>query len=873
MGQLNRSMRLAFLGCLCLLASSPAVAQALPPRFTDTTAFTGLTSPTAIAFAPDGQVFVAEKSGLIKLYSGLDDTTATVFADLRTEVHNLGDRGLLGMVLDPQFPSRPYVYVSYVYDAEIGGTAPRWGTPGQSSDPCPTPPGPTADGCIASGRLSRLTASGDTASAESVLINDWCQQYWSHSIGDLAFGADGSLYMSAGDAASYSFTDYGQRGDPLNPCGDPPAGIGGVQTPPTAEGGSLRVQDMQTTGDPLGLDGTVIRVDPDTGRPIPDLPGETDQSVLNEKRIVAYGFRNPYRIAVRPGTNEVWAGDVGWSRFEEIDRIMPGTTGNFGWPCVEGNGRPASWESLRLNLCTNLYESGDGESPYFTYDHAAKIDPGDPCATTNGSSLSGLEFYEPNSGSAAFPTAYDRALFFADYARDCMWVMPEGTNGLPDPSRASHFGVVAGPVDLEFGPDGALYYAALGDYSTPGAGSIHRIAYESDNRAPVAGATAAPDHGVAPLTVQLDAGSSSDPDPGDQLTYAWDLDGDDEFDDSTAVDPVQIYEEEGSYRPRVRVTDQLGSSSTAEVRVSVGSPPVPVIESPAVGDAFAGNETFHFSGSATDAKDGSIPAGGLDWRAVLNHCLPGGGCHEHPVEGAEGVSEGELAMPAHERPYYLTLSLTAHDSDGLEATTSIDIYPTANAAPSPKISTPEAGAGFSAGEIIDFSGNATDLEDGELPPSALSWRLIGVDCPIEPCIDDQPLATGSDHGQFLTPIDPTPYQLQLELTATDSEGASAKTSTTLSPRVVRIMLDSRRDGARVSIGDRKRRTPFTLQALRGGLLLIGAPQSQHAPGYGRRAKLSWRSWSDGGPRIHFVKPLRDRTYRADFKLKRPGRNR
>ncbi len=57
------------------------------------------------------------------------------------------------MALDPNFPARPYVYVLYTHDAAIGGTAPRWG-PVHST--CPTPPGATGDGCVVSGRLSRL---------------------------------------------------------------------------------------------------------------------------------------------------------------------------------------------------------------------------------------------------------------------------------------------------------------------------------------------------------------------------------------------------------------------------------------------------------------------------------------------------------------------------------------------------------------------------------------------------------------------------------------------------------------------------------------------------------------------------------------------
>ena len=57
-----------------------------------------------------------------------------MFADLRTQVHSYADRGLLGLAVDPTFPANPYVYVMYVYDAPIGGTAPTWGVAGQTND-------------------------------------------------------------------------------------------------------------------------------------------------------------------------------------------------------------------------------------------------------------------------------------------------------------------------------------------------------------------------------------------------------------------------------------------------------------------------------------------------------------------------------------------------------------------------------------------------------------------------------------------------------------------------------------------------------------------------------------------------------------------
>jgi glucose/arabinose dehydrogenase len=326
---------LATAALVLVLGGKPSASEAgtLPGNFQESTVFSGLSTPTVVRFASDGRVFVAEKGGVIKVFDNLSDTTPTVFADLNANVYNFWDRGLLGMALDPSFPTRPYVYVLYTYDKELTGSAPRWGTPGVYSDPCPNPPGATADGCVVTGRVTRLTVGSGNVStgSEDVLITDWCQQYPSHSIGSLQFGPDGMLYVSGGDGASFNFVDYGQAGNPLNPCGDPPAGVGGTETPPTAEGGALRSQDLRTTGDPAGLNGSILRIDPNTGAAPPDNPNSLSPDP-NARRIIAYGTRNPFRFTIRPGTNEVWIGDVGWNTWEEIDRIPNPTAGvlNFG---------------------------------------------------------------------------------------------------------------------------------------------------------------------------------------------------------------------------------------------------------------------------------------------------------------------------------------------------------------------------------------------------------------------------------------------------------------------------------------------------------------------------------------------------------------
>src|SRR4029079_15272981 len=126
-----------------------------------TTVWSGFTQPTAVRFASNGLVFVAQKDGRIFAADGLSDPSPTLVTDLRTNVDDYWDRVLLSLAPDPLIGTagHDFLYVLYTYDAPPGGTAPVWNAACPSS---PSGPGPTTDGCVVSGRLSRIPVDPQT---------------------------------------------------------------------------------------------------------------------------------------------------------------------------------------------------------------------------------------------------------------------------------------------------------------------------------------------------------------------------------------------------------------------------------------------------------------------------------------------------------------------------------------------------------------------------------------------------------------------------------------------------------------------------------------------------------------------------------------
>ncbi len=292
-------------------------------------------------------VFVAEKRGIDQ---GLRQPDRHDPDDLQrtssSQVDDYWDRGLLGMALPPNFPTNPYVYVLYTYDARDRRHGADAGAMAAPRRPVPRRTGASsAAGCRA------CPASGDVSTGpEQVLINDWCQQFPSHSIGTVAFGPDGALYVSGGDGASFDFADYGQAGGtlagtptPVNPCADP-ANEGGALREPghphDAErwrlaGGNLRNNGPRRRAGRLLAAGRGVR---QCRRLVGQgQPGLADRDDDPERRRCRHGRRGRHvrrRLPQRAGRclarprRHVHAGSVGEAeRFRAI--VSKGTSGYY----------------------------------------------------------------------------------------------------------------------------------------------------------------------------------------------------------------------------------------------------------------------------------------------------------------------------------------------------------------------------------------------------------------------------------------------------------------------------------------------------------------------------------------------------------------
>ncbi len=554
-----------------------------------------------VTFAPDGRLFVWQKNGQVRIVKN-GALLAQPFFSLGNKVNVAGDRGLIGLALDPGFASNGYVYLLYVYE---GG-----GDPG--------------DNGAKTARLTRIQAdpaNPDLAlpNSEVVLLgtlsNAPCSQYAegadcmasdaiAHTVGTVRFAPDGKLLVGMGDGASPFFLD------PL----------------------AFRAQSLNY------YNGKILRLNPDGTAPSDNPFYDGTNSVRS--KVYAYGLRSPYRFGIHPSTGEIIIGDVGHTKWEELNR---GPGKNFGWPCYEGNGAQLAFQNAFPAQCASVPASAV-TTPLHTYAHG------------DGASVIGGPYYT----ATQFPPKYRGNYFFADYVQNFLRrvVFDANNNVASVENFATNLTTL---VTLELGPDGALYYLELET------GKLRRIRFTGN--APVAVATATRPSLSQPYNVVFSSQGTVDPD-GTALTYAWDF-GDGAT--STEANPTHLYPATGvrTYTARLTVTNAYSLTATTTVNVVVGSRfPLATILTPADGSTANIGETVTFSGTGTD-PDETLPPSALTWNVLLHH-----DAHVHPGLTVTGAG-GSFVIENHgtDGTYFYEIKLTVTDSSGLTDTDSIRVNP------------------------------------------------------------------------------------------------------------------------------------------------------------------------------------------------------
>ncbi len=589
-----------------------------PERFERVVLATALDRPLELAVAPDGRVFFIELAGRLAFYDPergrvIEVANIPVFADQ--------ENGLLGLALDPAFAENRWLYLLH------------------------SPPEYSGQ------QLSRFTLAGDTlepGSERVLLAFEEQRQECCHHAGSLEFGPDGLLYVAAGDNT--------------NPAGDSegfaPIDEREGRAPFDAQKGPANTQS---------LSGKILRIRPTSagGYEIPTGNLFTDPA-QGRPEIYVMGCRNPWRISVDRSTTYLYWGEVGPDAgddgprgpmgYDEINQARE--AGNFGWPYFIADNQPyhdvdfatgtigARFDPARPeNLSPN--NKGARFLPparpawiYYPYGPSARFPELDAPGGRTACAGPVYRFDRSLASTTKFPPYYDGCLFAYEWSRN--WIKAVRLDGDSNPGAILPFLPQVSflrPVDLEFGPDGALYLLEYGTtWGTNADSKLERIEYVRGNRAPIARAAVQNNVGAVPLAVELSAADCRDKDAGDELAFAWRILPEARV-VSTERELVLEFPTPGIFDVELGVTDRAGARTTAIVPVLAGnSPPALWIEAPVDGAFFDWGEPIEYALYSEDEEDGDSETSPFDFlpRMVVTATF-----HPGPPPGGESASADE----------------------------------------------------------------------------------------------------------------------------------------------------------------------------------------------------------------------------------------
>lgn len=636
-------------------SGQPAPSETEPPPDTD---FQKVTlndrpgEPMDLAVLPNNDVLHVTRPGEIWLNEA-DTGVNRKIAEL--DVYRHDEEGLQSIALDPGFDGKHNRWIYMYYSPPLDTPVDDPDTPDVNEGDAPFEGEPADfepfEGFIRLSRFQYTDGTLDLDSEEPIIDVPVDRGICCHVGGDIVFDSAGNLILATGDDTNPFFSDgYSPLDDTagVNPAFDA----------------------RRSSGNTNDLRGKLLRITPTPGGgyTIPDgnlfAPG-TDGT---RPEIYAMGLRNPFRIEIDPVSDAIYVADYSPdSRVPDPDR---GPTGQGKWTIISEPGNYGWPYCATAELPYNDYDFATGESGD-AFDCARPVN--DSAHNTGLSVLPptvqpdvwysygvsdrfpelGTGGIGPMAGPAyqfdvadtlgprpvAWPEYYDGTPLFYEWTRDYVKAMKLDADGaFTDIEPVLSSFVFDNAMDLEFGPNGALYVLEYGDgfFAENPDAQLARIDYigPGGNHSPTPVISADVSAGGEPLTVTFSSEGTTDPD-GDRLLFAWDFDSDGVV-DSHQPDPTHTYTEPGVYRAALTVTDiggrHRGRHATVDMDIVVGNQ-VPQVEfvTPTPDQPFAFGDTVTYEVTIND--DQPVNCDAVEVTYVLGH-----DDHGHPQTSAAGCT-------------------------------------------------------------------------------------------------------------------------------------------------------------------------------------------------------------------------------------------
>ena len=724
-----KSLSTSFLLAIFLAFCFSLRAQTPPTGFTSTVVSSGWNEAVGLTFTSTGnKMFVWERPG--KVWVVVNGVRQLVL-DISPEVGSWEDQGLLGFALDPNFNTNGYMYLLYVVDRHY---LLNFGTANYSAA--------TNDYYSASiGRLTRYTATpsgtGYTVNPASRKIllgttksNGIPSTFNGHVVNTLVFGTDGTLLISTGDGA-HPFPDLGN----YNFTYAAQALADGIIRA-KEDVGSLRAQLVDC------LSGKVLRIDANTGAGIPSNPFyESANPNSARSKVWALGFRNPFRMCLKPGTGNpdrtagnpgvLYIGDVGAASWEEVN-VVDRPRQNLGWPLFEGLTAYDAFSSSNVynrDAPNPLYNTGGCTKQFFYFQDLVKqatptgtatftnscntsqtipgsvptfvqtrplIDWGHGTGPSRTGTFSGSTATTANIGAAGSPVSGPQ---FGGNASTGGVFYPY--TDFPVQYRDTYFfGDYVGSWIRNLTVNSSNQPSAVGNFVGTGAvpvafavsptetglfyvnffpSEIRKISYGTGGVPPVAVATSNKTFGPSPLLVQFTGSGSSDP-GGSALTYVWTF-GDGTA-NSTAANPSHTFTAPGSapanYTVTLTVRNSAGLTNQKTLTISANNtPPQVTITSPAAGTLYPLTGNTTYPLRAT-VIDAEHSGRLLSYQwQTVLHHETH--THPDPIDTTRQTSTTIVPYGCGAETYYYTIALTVTDGGGLATTREVRLDPNCTA--------------------------------------------------------------------------------------------------------------------------------------------------------------------------------------------------